>query len=73
MYTVLIKNEAVEDTIEAYNYYEQKRVGLGEQFLEALKLRYTDLSLHPHHYSYIKDPHQILREVSIKNFLRNCV
>jgi hypothetical protein len=36
-YTVLIKEEAHADALEAYLYYERKVTGLGEGFLKALK------------------------------------
>ena len=68
-HTVIIKQEAHNDISEAYKYYEDKQHGLGERFLNALLKRFNDLSLHPEHYSYIKeDPLQILRDVRLEKF-----
>jgi plasmid stabilization system protein ParE len=49
-FTVVVKQEAHQDTIEAYNYYEQKQPGLGERFLKALFKRYGELANHPDFY-----------------------
>jgi hypothetical protein len=46
-FTVIVKEEAHKDVLEAYNYYEEKSAGLGERFLEALQLRYNELSTNP--------------------------
>jgi len=32
-FTVIVKKEAHQDTIDAYNYYEEKLTGLGKDFL----------------------------------------
>ena len=32
VYKVIIREEALSDTREAYNYYEQQKTGLGENF-----------------------------------------
>ena len=68
-HTVFVKQEAVDDAIEAYEYYEKKEPGLGERFIEALAKRYSDLSLHPTHYGFIaEDPLNNLRDVRIDKF-----
>lgn len=68
-YTVIVKQEAVNDAVDAYEFYEKKQPGLGERFLEVLAKRYSDLSLHPSHYSFIKeDPLNILRDVRLEKF-----
>ena len=68
-FTVIVKEEAHQDTIEAYNYYEKKATGLGERFLEALHQRYSEISENPTFYSYIdEDPMKILRDVKLKKF-----
>lgn len=36
--TLAIKDEANLEIIEAYLYYEEKRIGLGEEFLEHLDI-----------------------------------
>lgn len=35
-YNLEVKDEANVEIIEAYLYYEEKRIGLGEEFLEHL-------------------------------------
>ena len=68
-FTVIVKEEAHQDTIEAYNYYEKKVAGLGVRFLEALQQRYSEISENPTFYSYIdEDPMKILRDVKLKKF-----
>ncbi len=68
-YTVFVKQEAVDDAIEVYEYYEKKVPGLGDRFLAALAKRYSDLSLHFTHYGFIaEDPLNILRDVRIEKF-----
>ena len=68
-FTVIVKQEAHQDTIEAYNYYETKLTGLGERFLNALQQRYKELSENPTFYSYIdEDPLKILRDVKLEKF-----
>lgn len=69
VHKVFVKQEAVDDAIEAYEYYEKEVPGLGERFLEALAKRYLDLSLHPSHYGFIaEDPLNILRDVRLEKF-----
>ncbi len=68
-YTVIVKQEAVNDAVDAYEYYQKKQPGLGERFLDVLAERYLDLSLHPSHYGFIKeDPLNILRDVRLEKF-----
>jgi hypothetical protein len=51
-YKLQITKNALEDEMEAYHYYENIRVGLGDKFLESLENRYAALSQHPDYYSY---------------------
>ncbi len=68
-FTVIVKQEAHQDTIDAYNYYEEKLTGLGERFLDALQQRYKELSANPTFYGYIdEDPLKILRDVKLEKF-----
>ncbi len=68
-FNLIIKEEAHNDTIDAYNYYENKSVGLGERFLAELEKRYLDLIKHPTHYSFInEDEHLIFRDILIHHF-----
>ena len=68
-YKVTIREEAQADSQEAFDYYEQQRTGLGEEFLIALIKRYDDLAEHPAHYSYIEEqPEKIFRDARIGRF-----
>lgn len=69
LFTVIVKQEAHQDALDAYNYYEEKRAGLGERFLEALQHRYQQLAKQPTHFSYIdEDPLKVLRDVRLEKF-----
>ena len=69
VYKVIIWEEALSDTREAYNYYEQQKTGLGEEFLIALIKRFDDLAEHPTHYSYIDEQYEkIFRDARIERF-----
>ena len=46
-YDIIIKQEALADTQEAYNYYEQIKEGLGDRFLDKLEASYQSLSSYP--------------------------
>jgi ParE toxin of type II toxin-antitoxin system, parDE len=68
-FTVIVKQEAHQDTLDAYSYYEEKLAGLGERFLDALQQRYTELSANPTFYSYIdEDPMKVFRDVKLEKF-----
>jgi plasmid stabilization system protein ParE len=68
-FTVVVSEPANEDTIAAYNYYEEKKSGLGELFLSNLQSLYLLLKEHPSANSLIaEDPHQLLRDVRLKRF-----
>lgn len=58
---------ASSDEEDAYNYYEDKRKGLGEEFLEELTKKYKSISAHPELYSFI-DNRRLLRDVKIDRF-----
>jgi hypothetical protein len=54
-YTIVIKEEARLDTEIAYNYYENERDELGEEFLQEIMNKYESLIINPHYYGYIDD------------------
>lgn len=66
-YTLEIMDEARKQAEDAYNYYEDKRIGLGEEFLEELNKKYIALSKHPEYYSYI-DNRALVRDIKIERF-----
>ena len=42
-YTLIIRDEAVEEVKDAYLYYERVQEGLGERFLSELLKRYSGI------------------------------
>ena len=66
-YKLIILKKAAEDTVEAYQYYENLQPGLGDRFLEEVLKRYNDVSKHPHYYDFI-DSQNVIRDVMLKNF-----
>jgi toxin ParE1/3/4 len=52
-YALILSEEARQDEIESYLYYEIQRSGLGEEFLKALEKSYTALRNNPFSYSFI--------------------
>lgn len=67
LYSLIIQEEARNELLEAYLYYEQQQNGLGEQFLLEVENRFEDLEKHPEYYSFI-DTQNILRDVAINKF-----
>ena len=55
-YKIEIRPLAALETVEAYDWYEQQREGLGLKFLADLDCFYSLISQHPHIYSYYEKP-----------------
>lgn len=73
-YEVVVTPTADQETLDAFEYYEQQLAGLGERFLQALESRYADLATKPDNYSILADdPHGVLRDVSLKRFPFNVI
>ncbi len=66
-YRVVVKEEARQDMLLAYQYYEGELKGLGDRFLSALSDRFSALAQHPDHYSFTDDRH-ILRDTKVGIF-----
>jgi plasmid stabilization system protein ParE len=64
-YYFIIKEEANQEIIESYLYYETKSQGLGEKFLENLEIYFDRIQKYPKHYQIKRKPY---REVFVKNF-----
>lgn len=64
-YILEIKDEANREIIEAYLYYQEKRTGLGEEFLEHLDSYFERIVSNPKHFSQKRKPY---REAFIKRF-----
>lgn len=65
VYILEVKNEANLEIIEAYLYYEAKRTGLGEEFLEHLDIYFDRITVNPKHFPQRRKPY---REAFIKRF-----
>lgn len=66
-YKIIVTESAKEDTQTAYNYYEDQKQDLGEEFLQELVNKYDNLGQHPEHYGYI-DKKGLLRDLKIDRF-----
>lgn len=60
-----IKEEANEDITAAYLYYENKRIGLGEEFLSHLEIYFKRILENPKHFPHKRKP---FREAFVKRF-----
>lgn len=65
MYQVIIQEEANDDMINAYGWYEEQRVGLGEEMLSEIDQSLQKLAQHPQHYSYFNSYY---RRIKINRF-----
>ena len=66
-FDLIIKDKAIEETTEAYLYYESRLDGLGERFLRSLQERYDQIALNPHYFSFV-DNTNALRDVKVEDF-----
>ena len=64
-YVLEIKEEAVFDIKEAYLYYEEQRIGLGQRFLDTLETNLERVQKYPEHFQIRREPY---REAFIKDF-----
>lgn len=64
-YVLEFKEEANRDIIEAYHYYEENRIGLGDEFLEHLDAYFERITENPKHFPQKRKPY---REAFIKRF-----
>jgi len=69
-YNIEIRPLAAIEIIEAYDWYELQRVGLGLEFLNELDTFYDSLQRNPHTYSFYEKP---VREGKIKRFPHSVV
>jgi len=68
-YRLIIKDGAVSDTIEAFEYYETQKDGLGEQFLIDLENTYQKISKDPQHFSFVSaDKAKKMRDAKLNGF-----
>lgn len=53
-HTVLLKPIAVQMAKEAYDWYEEQKIGLGDLFLNELEKSYIKIEKNPFHYQKLK-------------------
>ncbi len=49
-YKLLVKAEAIQDMTEAFEWYENKRMGLGSEFLNEVDDYFDRIAQNPEHY-----------------------
>ncbi len=66
-YLLFVSADARQEAMEAYHYYEDKRPGLGEEFLDDLEKHYHKLASNPLAYSFM-DYSNVIRDVYLRRF-----
>ena len=66
-YNIIISTGAVEDTSEAYAFYEDQKRGLGDRFLDELSHFYKKLKHHPTYYSFVSTE-KTIRSITLRIF-----
>ncbi len=64
-YDIEIKDYADQEIMVAYIYYQDKRIGLGEEFLDHLTTYFNRIRKYPEHFPQKQKPY---REAFIKRF-----
>ena len=54
MHSLIIKPQAILMTKDAYDWYEEQKPGLGEEFLSELDSTYLKLESHPEYFGKVK-------------------
>lgn len=62
---LIIKEEARQEVLDAYGYYEKAKVGLGDVFLEYLENCFDRISSTPLHFPIKRSPY---REALVEKF-----
>ena len=65
VYSLSVRPEAEDDIREAYSYYQQCRVGLGNDFLESVEDGFNKILVNPRIY---RETHNSLHRLFIKRF-----
>lgn len=67
VHKIIITPYAEQDTFEAYKWYEEKLIGLGEEFLFELERTYDNIANNPTYNTYIDDKKE-LRDLHVYRF-----
>lgn len=65
MYQLVVKPKAIQMALEAYDWYEEQQLGLGELFLKELNSCFDKLEAWPLAYAKIKKDY---RQIILKTF-----
>lgn len=66
-YSLVLKEEAVADIQDAYNFYDDETTDLGHRFLQELDKHLETITQNPLYYSYWLDQ-RLYRSCSLKHF-----
>jgi hypothetical protein len=66
-FSVHLTEEALQEEIEAFLFYEDEQTGLGERFLNEVENVLQKISKHPTHYSF-SDETKTIRDISLIKF-----
>lgn len=64
-YQLLVQHEAVIEIQEVYEWYERKKWGLGDEFIEAVEHCYQRLSQNPQFYFKVDE---VYRRIKVPGF-----
>jgi hypothetical protein len=64
-FSITISEEARNDELESYHYYELQRNELGDEFLDVLENCYASISKNPQFFSFT-DKRKVLRHIRLK-------
>jgi len=64
---ITLTEEALQEEIEAFLFYEDEQVGLGERFLKEVEDALQKVCEHPTHYSF-SDETKTIRDISLIKF-----
>ena len=68
-YTLIIKQGARQDILDAFLYYEEQQAGLGEQFLAEVAASNNRIVANPEYYGFIATKqHRGLRRLNMNTF-----
>ncbi len=69
VYNVIVRDDVYAEVLEAHLYYESKSEGLGNRFLNSLKVSFDKLAVHPGYYSILSSNNKhVYMDVKVKDF-----
>lgn len=69
MYPVVVKEEAQQDILDAYIYYEDQQIDLGERFLKYVYETLNRVAENPQYYSFLEaDIESTFRRIQVPHF-----